>query len=147
MRFWVDYVSGADWMLDEGQAPFPEDAAFVVLGDLNADPFDGDARRGALLDLLGHERVTDPLPASEGAAEAGTGQGRANANHEGEHANDTADWNDNSVGNLRVDYALPSSNLELVESGVFWPAPGDEQAALADVSDHHLVWVDIAITP
>ena len=70
-------------------------------------------------------------------------QGGINAQHRGDPALDTGDFNDESTGNLRIDYVLPSESLEIVASGVFWPAPGEDGAELADASDHHLVWVDV----
>jgi hypothetical protein len=44
-----------------------------------------------------------------------------------------------------VDYALPSANLVVRGSGVYWPAPGEPSDELAGVSDHHLVWVDVTL--
>ncbi|MEM1313506.1 MAG: endonuclease/exonuclease/phosphatase family protein [Pseudomonadota bacterium] len=152
IRFWVDYLSGDGWMTDDqgGQGALAPDAAFVVLGDLNADPFDGDARREALTALLGHPRVQDPRPESPGGAAASAEQGEANAGHGGDPAQDTADWRDSpGPGNLRVDYALPSVDWEVTGAGVFWPAPDDPLARLVEggrrpaSSDHRLVWVDI----
>ena len=66
-----------------------------------------------------------------------------NSSHKGDPALDTGDFNDNSLGNIRIDYVLPSANLQVVGSGVFWPAPGEAGAELADASDHHMVWVDL----
>ncbi|HBK45159.1 MAG TPA: endonuclease, partial [Xanthomonadaceae bacterium] len=47
------------------------------------------------------------------------------------------------AGALRLDYVLPSAGFACSASGVFWPAPDDPQAAIADGSDHRLVWVDL----
>ncbi|MEL6677504.1 MAG: endonuclease/exonuclease/phosphatase family protein [Pseudomonadota bacterium] len=147
---WVRYLDGAALTDDAGRtAPLP-DAPVVVLGDLNADPFDGDARRAALAALLAHPRLQDPAPESTGAAEAATRQGGFNARHRGPAAQDTADWNDRrGPGNLRVDYVLPSADLRVTGAGVFWPAPGEPGAEWIGTgrpvsSDHRLVWVDIA---
>ncbi len=145
-------IEGAAWLVDDsGRAGgLPGGAAFVAAGDLNADPFDGEARRGAILALLGHARVQDPRPASAGGEPAAAAQGGANAGHEGPAALDTADWRDaGGPGNLRVDYVLPSAGLEVTGAGVFWPPPGHPLAPLVaggrDVasSNHRLVWVDI----
>ena len=40
IRFWADYLDGADWIVDDGGARggLAPDALFVLLGDLNADP-------------------------------------------------------------------------------------------------------------
>lgn len=118
----------------------PSEARFVVLGDLNADPVDGDARDG-ITALLAHPRLVDSKPRSKGAAAAAREQKKANADHRGEPALDTADFDDAVVGNLRVDYALPSRTLKVHGSGVHWPEPEDDSPP--PPSDHHLVWVDV----
>ena len=128
---------------------------FVVAGDLNADPYDGEARRGAIGALLAHPRVQDPMPASVGGAHAAL-SGGANATHRGPAAQDTADWRDDpGPGNMRVDYVLPSVGLTISGSGIFWPDADSPLARLIDSgpaggrrpasSNHRLVWVDIAL--
>jgi len=141
--FWLQYLDGAlAWP--------PPDAPFVILGDANLDPSDGDGERAAIQALLEHPDIQDPLPKSAGAAEAALVQGGVNAQHRGDPALDTADWRDqNGPGNLRVDYVLPSSDLKVLDAGVFWPASSDPEAAILSgrdprVSWHGLVWVDIA---
>jgi endonuclease/exonuclease/phosphatase family metal-dependent hydrolase len=149
IRFWVDYLTPgkADWIVDDaGRAGgLAEAEPFVLMGDLNCDPADGDARRGALLQLLAHPRVQDALPRSSGGEEQSKKQWGSNAGHNGEAALDTADFDDEQgPGNLRVDYVLPSRNLRAVESGVFWPRAFEPGAALVTASDHRLVFVDVA---
>jgi endonuclease/exonuclease/phosphatase family metal-dependent hydrolase len=149
IRFWVDYIaSGAEgWMTDdEGTQGGLGDAPFVIVGDLNADPNDGDTAGGAINDLLDHPRVSEaPPPASAGGTAAAAEQGGVNAEHTGDPAHDTADFSDGRVGNLRVDYALPSADLEVRDSGVFWPAAGEPGAEAIEVSDHRAVWVQVAV--
>jgi hypothetical protein len=152
IRFWVDYLTPgrADWIVDDrGEAGgLAAGEHFVVMGDLNCDPQDGDARREALLRLLGHERVFDPLPRSQGGEAWATRQFGANADQHGDPALDTGDFDDTpgkGPGNLRVDYVLPSRSLPVARSGVFWPAPLLADARLAEASDHRLVFVDIAV--
>lgn len=151
IRFWVDYVSPqkAAWIVDDGGGlgGLATDQQFVVLGDLNCDPVDGDARREAMLALLSHERVTDPQPRSLGGAEQKLKQFGANMQQEGDAALDTGDFDDkpgSGPGNLRVDYVLPSSGLRVLGAGVFWPKSYDPGLKLAETSDHRLVWVDLA---
>jgi hypothetical protein len=91
-------------------------------------------------------------PRSLGALEAATRQGGSNLTQRGDPAFDTGDFSDGprSVGNLRVDYVLPSQDLEVCASGVFWPRAEDAEFALVNddaeqSSDHRLVWVDIAL--
>ncbi|MEM6487872.1 MAG: endonuclease/exonuclease/phosphatase family protein [Pseudomonadota bacterium] len=157
VRLIAEILDGAPWLVDYagrrgGIAP---DVPVLVAGDLNADPADGDARRGALARLLAHPRLQDPRPTSEGARVAAASGGGANLRHVGPAATDTADWRDMpGPGNLRVDYVLPPAAWTVTDSGVFWPAPGEPGAALVAVmrgglhaaSDHRLVWVD-AIPP
>ncbi len=51
-------------------------------------------------------------------------------------------------GGVRIDYVLPSTDLEIVDGGVFWPAADEdpEGAALAqEASDHRLVWLEVGL--
>jgi len=156
IRFWADYVGGpaaSSYVYDdEGRRGGLEAGArFVVMGDQNADPHDGDSWPGAIQQLLEHPRVQDPLPASAGGPEAAARQGGANLSHVSDPAHDTADFSDDPApGNLRADYVLPSENLRVVDSGVWWPAPGELGSELTGehpfpTSDHRPVWVDVAL--
>ncbi len=148
IRFWADYVAGADWIRDDagGRGGLAGGAHFVIAGDLNADPADGESVSGAARQLTGHPLVNAAVtPASEGGAAAAEAQGGANAGHRGDPRFDTADFRDEGPGNLRVDYVLPSVRLEITGAGVFWPAQGEPGSDLLDASDHRLVWVDIAL--
>ncbi|MFT7629549.1 MAG: hypothetical protein ACI87E_000547, partial [Mariniblastus sp.] len=53
------------------------------------------------------------------------------------------DFNDFKVGNLHLDYCLPSKTLTIKASGVFWPRPGEPGADLVLATDHRMVWVDV----
>ena len=120
------------------------------MGDQNSDPVDGGSRNDAIRALLANPRVNSTfVPSSAGAPEAAPAQGGANATHRGDPRNDTADFNDRSAGNLRVDYLLPSKDLRVCGGGVFWPAKADALARLVwgdappPSSDHRLVWIDV----
>jgi len=151
IRFWRDYVSGssqdagyiADDSGDGGGLAAGE--SFVIAGDLNNDPKDGDGREAAIRGLLDHPRVQDPKPTSEGAVEAAAENGGANESQEGDPALDTTDFGDSDLGNVRLDYALPSADLTVESAGVFWPASDEMHADLVDASDHRLVWVDVVV--
>ena len=69
--------------------------------------------------------------------------GRENKPESQYAATHTAGWG------MRADYVLPSSNIEVVESGVFWPSDNDELNRLvkdrAASSDHRLVWTTIKL--
>jgi endonuclease/exonuclease/phosphatase family metal-dependent hydrolase len=146
IRLIADYLRGAEYIYDDqGVAGgLSADASFVVAGDLNADPCDGDSRGASVRQLLDHVRIDSSMvPISDGARRASETSGQANGRHQGDPAADTGDFGDKSVGNLRLDYVLPSRDLKVVASGVYWPTPEDPSAPLAGASDHHLVWIDI----
>lgn len=146
IRLIADYLGGEDYLYDDDnhRGGLPADASFVVLGDMNADPEDGDSYSHAAKQLIEHPRVNaTAVPVSKGAKRAGATSRQVNEKQLGDPAADTGDFNDQSVGNLRLDFVLPSRDLRVVDSGVFWPAPDEPGADLADASDHHLVWMDI----
>lgn len=156
IRFWADYITGgrtAEYIYDDDgrHGGLDRGERFVILGDYNSDPLDGDSYPGAIDQLLEHSRVQDPLQASDGAVEASERQGGANVSHRSDPRYDTADFTDEPApGNLRVDYALPSRNLPLRDGGVFWPLPGQPGSELTGeypfpTSDHRLVWVDVKV--
>ncbi len=77
IRFWVDYLSGgsgAGYIVDDrGQkGPLAQDASFVLLGDLNADPLQSMIDKGthSIVTLLKHSRVLDPAPTSPAPSRA-----------------------------------------------------------------------------
>ena len=155
IRFWADYVAGgkrASYIYDdEGKrGGLKHGTRFVVAGDQNSDPLDGDSVPGAIQQLIEHHRIVDPAPTSDGAVEASALQGGANASHESDPAFDTADFADTAPGNLRADYVLPSKALRPKGAGVFWPVLADPLSRLTGVfpfpsSDHRLVWVDLKV--
>ena len=125
--FWRHYLDGALPMP-------PPDAPFVVLGDGNLDPADGDGLRDGIGALLQHPALQDPAPAGA--------HGRREPAHKGDPALDTVLYDD--IGGLRLDYVLPSASLQVSGAGVLWPDPQDPLAAdLTAASRHFPVWVDI----
>lgn len=152
IRLWADYVHpgrGGYIYDDSGEyGGLEPGSAFVIAGDQNSDPHDGDSIVGAAQQLTEHPRVVDPLPDSAGAVEAAALQGGANETHLSDPRFDTADFADDGSGNLRADYVLPSKRLRPVDSGVFWPVRDDPLSRLTGVfpfpsSDHRLVWTDV----
>lgn len=116
----------------------PPRPPFVLVGDSNLDPFDGDGLNTAMRALLAHPTLQDPQPASRGAAL------QSDLDHVGPAALDTVTW-DHPPGNLRVSYVLPSADLRVVDAGVLWPPPDDSLAAVLDQTGtrHKPVWVDV----
>lgn len=149
IRFWADYVTPGKgrYIYDDagGRGGLEPGERFVIAGDYNADPRDGDSVDAAATQLLDAPLVRDTRPASEGAVVAAQQQGGANDGHAGPARLDTADFDDEGPGNLRVDYVLPSRGLLPYDDGVFWPVPGSELARLGEASDHHLVSLDLLV--
>lgn len=114
-------------------------APFVIIGNLNLDPMDGDGDPAALRALLAVTQ--DPQP--RGAWQPP--QTGPNAGHLGDPALDTAEYR-RAPGNLRLDYILPATGLNVLDAGVVWPAPDDPLADAAGLASHRkLVWTRIAI--
>jgi hypothetical protein len=127
LGFWRHYLDG--WA--PTGPPFVADR-FALVGTLNLDPDRGEGRREALVALLTHPRLQDPVPSRPDGATA------------------TADWPEPAPGDLRVDYILPAAGLRVTGAGVLWPGGEDGPLPLstaAAASDHRLVWVDIATGP
>ncbi len=95
--------------------------------------------------LLGHPRIQD-------TGEAATSRGALQRREEYQGGEPgpprfleraTASW----AGSVRVDYVLPSTNLIVLDGGVFWPSMEEDAEGLAlaeQASDHHLVWIDVS---
>jgi endonuclease/exonuclease/phosphatase family metal-dependent hydrolase len=144
IRLFADYITGGEAAAyikdDSGKAGgLDATASFVILGDQNSDPVRGDKPYGpmAIQLLLTHSRVQDPKPTSTGAASSSNPR----------NLSDFLPYKTSEFG--RLDYALPSKNLKVTGSGVFWPAAGEDGAELVATrqssSDHRMVWVDLDI--
>ncbi|NNK49258.1 MAG: endonuclease/exonuclease/phosphatase family protein [Gemmatimonadetes bacterium] len=155
IRFWADYIipSRSAYVYDDNgmYGGLPSGDMFVIAGDQNADPLDGDSSPGAAQQLLEHPLVNVRVtPDSEGGPEQAALQGGANTTHLSDPAFDTADFSDFAPGNLRVDYVLPRKNLLILDAGVFWPLSSDPLFPLVGTfpfpsSDHRLVWIDVRV--
>ncbi|WP_206611546.1 endonuclease/exonuclease/phosphatase family protein [Falsirhodobacter deserti] len=116
--FWANLI--------EGRLPFdPPAPPFVVLGDANADPEDGDGLADGILRLLHHPTLTDPRP--QGSIRDG--------NTRGDPALHTAQYD--RTGGLRLDYVLPMAGLAVLGAGL------TEAEEARDASSHWPVWVDL----
>jgi hypothetical protein len=164
IRFWADYIhpKTSKYIYDDDGNPggLRKGARFVIAGDLNSDPYDGDSIPGSAQQLLQHPLIKNKVtPGSGGAVEQSALQGNANTLHIGDPAFDTADFFDGfppapfggAPGNLRVDYVLPRKSLKITNAGVFWPESTDPLfPPLVGTfpfpgSDHRLVWVDVKV--
>jgi Endonuclease/Exonuclease/phosphatase family len=164
IRFWADYISPgqSDYIYDDTgvHGGLKPGSLFVIAGDQNSDPLDGDSIAGSAQQLTEHPLVNAKVtPESAGGPEAAALQGGANLTHRGDPRFDTADFADGAPGNLHVDYVLPRKNMQIVDSAVFWPVQASPLFRLTGVfngavwgpvggfptSDHRLVWVDTTI--
>ena len=154
IRFWADYVqpNKSGYIYDDREwdrsvrkgRPLPpthprgglgKRARFVIMGDQNADPFDGDATFNPIDLLLSNAKVDNQLtPISAGALEQ-VPSGLT------EPESKTASFN------LRADYVLPSKKrLKPKQAFVYWPLTTDIEADLLTASDHRLVAMDVRLT-
>ncbi|QDU75851.1 Serralysin C precursor [Bremerella volcania] len=143
IRFWSDYISPGegDYIYDDNgyQGGLLAGESFVIMGDYNSDPFDGDSIPGAAQQLLENRYVNTAItPTSTGGVEF------ADAGQIGNPAFDTSFFQP-TPGNLRVDYVLPSQDLEMTGAQVFWPESSDPNFPLVSASDHRLVYVDLIV--
>lgn len=148
IRLWAEYVSPGPkpWLCDDRGlcGGLPGDARFVIAGDYNADPHDGEGLPGAIAQLLSHPRIdARVVPRSVGAVERAADRALPRNGDVGAHTGDFGA----KAGTLRLDYVLPSRGLRVRDAGVFWPISGSPEAGITDASDHHLVWLDLGHAP
>lgn len=152
LKLVTDIINSASYLRDDnGRAGgLAAKDRFMVMGDLNADMVDGDGMKPAVRDLLLHPRLNRSVstgkmtPKSLGGRFTIPWQQRKGRGTEWTH-----------ISGLRLDYVLPSSNLMVSQTGVFWPDKKDPlRYLICDErgrdrpqagSDHRLVWVDIAL--
>ena len=123
IRFWADYLNNEKYMVDDQgiEGGLASNAHFVILGDLNSDPDEGEESLFPLPKfLLNHSRINGEF----------TPRGDKQADLDDD---DTAEWG------MRADYVLPSRGLEISAGGIFRQQPGTR------ISDHFPVWVDLKI--
>lgn len=124
IRFWSDYIDGESYIVDDANkgGGLEEDATFVILGDLNADPKKGDSYKSPIASFLFANRRVNSVVTPKADVEVA-----------GLDATDTANFK------LRVDYVLPSKDIAIVDAGVWRHASG------AFPSDHFPVWMKIRV--
>jgi hypothetical protein len=142
-RFWRDYVdpSMSSYIYDDNGVKGGmkgEKHHFVIMGDLNASPVEGDATDDPIGTLMASPLVNgDVNPTSQG----GVDNDPANDNS----VRHTADWK------MRADYVLPGVWGNKVEqTEVYWPGIADVNHRLVGPgvksSDHRMVWMDLTFT-
>lgn len=141
IRLISDYLSNAPYLYsdDGGKGGLPAGSRFIVLGDLNSSPDEGDSLNNAIQGLLNHPLVDSNCVPTSKAGQQKRPDNAFSAQH-------TAAWG------LRVDYVVPSkSGLSIQDCGMFWPSEDDPLHALVATrkasSDHRLVWIDLVVDP
>ncbi|OEE83687.1 endonuclease [Enterovibrio norvegicus FF-162] len=147
IRLLHDILKNESYLVDDKGlvGGLAEGSSFVVMGDLNADQTNGEGDKAVIAQLIGDTRIQPfPIPQSGGAAHFVRGRHVRNKNQATHQRG------------LRLDYVLPSKDLQVKETGVFWPAPDDQLLTLllddvgkfraSATSDHRLVWADICLS-
>lgn len=135
IRFWPDYINNASYIVDDNnrQGGLDRHDSFIILGDLNADP---DPEKGSSY----KQPITNSL--------AGCERIDLSFVPESETPWPELDSDDTAMFKMRVDYVLPSRNLEVLRGGVWRPplaATGKPEASMP--SDHFPVWLELRIPP
>ena len=143
-----DELQGLKLFLDgklPGVEPLPAGAKFVLIGDLNADPEDGDSLDGGIEPILSHPALNVFFPSGAGT-KGKNGQYNTYLSGCGKDDGSTVD-DPTTKFQMQLDYVLPSKTFGAAKVGeVFFP---DFQAQKADfqlackASDHRLVYVDV----
>lgn len=141
IRFWRDYINKDNnvYIYDDTgkKGGLRGKQRFVIMGDLNASPVEGDGIRSGIKALVEHEHVASKkAPSSLG--------GKQNKPTSAYAASHTAQWG------MRADYVLASEfGIAIKNQGVFWPQSGSELFRLVkdrkSSSDHRLVWVNVSL--
>ena len=139
IRLISDYLSNKPYLTDDSgiSGGIKPNARFVVMGDLNSSPNEGDSIKEAINNLLDHPLINDGCVPTSNMGQQQNPDNLYSAQH-------TAAWG------LRVDYVLPSKlGVNTKRCGVYWPSDGTAEYRLVTdrqaSSDHRLVWVDLEL--
>ncbi|MEQ8316384.1 MAG: endonuclease/exonuclease/phosphatase family protein [Phycisphaerales bacterium] len=129
IRFWDDYLDDRGWIADDGgvSGGLQRGELFVILGDLNADPEKGNDVDKAINRLLKHPRLQRlDAPSHQETVE-------------GLEPTDTSSFG------LRVDYVLPSRDMQVVRTGIWTRPPSGWRGSGTFPSDHFPVWIELSV--
>ncbi len=146
IRLLKDYISNESYLIDDNNKKGGLKAGehFVIMGDLNADPLDGDSPTGTIDQLL-QSPLVNPMPTTGSLIPKSNG-GKAHNQKKGDKGDPAYDT---SFFGKRIDYVIPSKTIKVISSGVFWPAEGEPLYDLVKekkASDHLLIWVDVNVS-
>ena len=164
--FWLYYINGASPEIDSrfiyddaGKRGGLQNKSFVIMGDLNADAnfrTGQDPRFNGIARLMADKRVNQDVSQATGQF-APTSTGASEAPITREHP---FPQTRTSTFGARADYSVPSADLRVIDSGVYWQGQNEQGSVLfndarigergADKeisSDHRLVWVTVEVNP
>lgn len=156
VKFWQEYINNKSYIYDDKNVKSGIDGnkeKFIIMGDQNADPLNPEenkSRQGIdelLKDKLINQKYNnEKYPMSNGGAKEDNSKKHPKPESR------------TSVFGLRVDYAIPSHNLDIIDTGVYWVPKGEKGDKLfydnrigkygnsKEVSsDHRLVWTTVRI--
>ncbi|MGF1701083.1 endonuclease/exonuclease/phosphatase family protein [Photobacterium makurazakiensis] len=159
LKFWNDYIASESYFYDDNgkEGGLASGSKFVIAGDLNADSQQGDGDRRTISELLNSPYVN--MAATVGF-QAPTSLGGPECFDLGLCKEENADTLYpefiTSTSGLRLDYVIPSVDIEVTNTGVFWPASNEDGYHLVYdeelgnskgvSSDHRMVWMDFDLT-
>ncbi len=152
IRFWEDYLNdNTDYITDHrgNNGPLEQNAEFIIAGSLKADPNgQGPADPTAITSLLESDALTDPHPART-LASSSLDYGLLLTDDSARYATAPDPSDDSEI--YRADYVLPSSDMEVTDSGVL-EADTDAKDSPSGVfgtqqknNANHIVWADTSI--
>jgi hypothetical protein len=138
IKFWAHYLDNDAALYDDAGAKggYTSNEPFIIAGDLNASPtaeenYDGS---NAINQLLSRTDLIDPFA---GMKETWNDEGKTAA---------TVQFSRSDP--MRIDYLLPSQNINVLNADVVWPSAEADSAGkeLAEkASDHRMAWIDIVL--
>ncbi|WP_262695962.1 endonuclease/exonuclease/phosphatase family protein [Kordiimonas aquimaris] len=162
IEFWLRYIEGSEFIYDdEGKYGGFSGKSFVIMGDLNADAIQGtgsQAGYNGIRKLMNNKRVNHSVSQA-------TGKFAPNSQGAAEALNPASSWSGihpypeirSAVFGSRVDYSVPSSDLEVIDAGTYWQPEGAEGRLLFNdprvgrgdsksiSSDHRYVWSKVKV--
>lgn len=141
IRFWTDYLDNAAYIVDDKNVAggIERGSAFVILGDMNADPDEGSSYKNPIALLLTHPLI-DRTGQESDLHDAQTWIPKSDIVVKGLDADDTSHFG------LRVDYVLPWKGIEIINSGIWRHLPTGSHGTKFP-SDHYPVWIDMRVPP
>ena len=157
VKFMKDYISSEGYFVDDdgNGGGLTTGSLFVIAGDLNADPDQGDGDRATIAGLMKSSLVNTSATVGNSQPASKGGQEYLRSSDCTRNCNRSKGDTITSVSGLRLDLAMPSTGLTVMRSGVYWPATGEPgrhlvyDAKLGSSkgvsSDHRMVWIDVYI--